>query len=336
MLRFRVVRNANLSGAFRSGCRSFAAVTATMVKELREMTGAGMMDCKKALMDSEVDGDITKAVDWLRAKGIAKAAKNADRATSEGLIAIMSGGNKMTMLEVNSETDFVARNGDFQSFVAGVASAVNKDLGVGEIPVDQVLSASFGQVEGRLVSDVLIDVVNGIRENIVIKRAFSIDTSVTGSIISTYVHGRVGTDTLPADIQMGNAASVVTMSGTGTGSIGDEDCTAIGRRLAMHIIAARPSYLSIEDVPEDEVARERGVCMAQAEEEGTAGKKPEIIARIVEGKVKKRLGEYCLLEQNHVAEEGSPAVSKFIQELAKKNGSPIKLEGFLRWTLGGK
>ncbi len=302
-------------------------VTASMVKTLREMTGAPMMDCKKALQDEAVLGDVDKAVDWLRAKGMAKATKNADREAKEGLISIMMGDGKITLVEVNSETDFVGRNKDFQSFVAGVVSTAHKELGMGELSVEELLTKPMEG--GQAVDDALIDVVNGIRENISIKRALSLDTSTAGTHAGAYVHGRVGMDTdLPGSVQMGSSAAVVILSGGPGGTVGGE--MEVCKRLAMHAVASKPTYAAIADVPADVVERETEVGRQQMEEDGAAAKKPEIVERIIAGKVNKRLGEICLLEQNHVAEEGAPKVGKFLSTAG------FKLVTFSLWNLGSK
>jgi elongation factor Ts len=305
--------------------KSFATtVTAAMVKELRGLTGAGMMDCKKALSDPEVKGDVNKAVDWLRVKGMAKASKNADREAKEGLVSVLMGGNKVTLLEVNSETDFVGRNYDFQRFVASTIATAHEHLGSGNLSVDDLLAQPLvGGDNGETVAKALEKVIISIRENIVVRRAYSLNIPDTSMSVGTYVHGRVDADAgFDDSIQMGSAASIVTVSGD---NINAKDLT---RKLAMHVVASKPQYVALKDVPESEIAREREVASEQTEAEGTSGKKPDIVERIIDGKVNKRLGELCLLEQNHVAADGAPKIGKFLKKEKLSFGS------FLLWTLG--
>jgi elongation factor Ts len=339
-------------------------ITAGMVKELRDMTGAPMMDCKKALQDESVEGDIPKAVDWLRAKGMAKASKNADREAKEGLISVMTAGGKVnnkhlpptltpiipipaliklhlqfflslslthtkiTLVEVNSETDFVGRNQDFQTFVASVVATAHRDLGTGPQSVEELLEKHIGApYKEQTVKDALIDAVNGIRENISIKRVHSVDVSDVGCMAGTYVHGRVGVEAgvLPDEVQMGSSAGLVVLGGGQDG----QDVADVSRKLAMHVVAARPAYASLPDVPADVLLREAEVGRAQLEEEGGGKKKPaDIVERIIAGKVQKRVGELCLLEQAHVAEEGGPKVGKFLE------AEGLSLKEYALWTLG--
>ena len=316
-----MVNNCKVAGRLLSSGMA-TQVTAGMVKELRQLTGAPMMDCKKALQDETVTGDIAKAVDWLRAKGIAKASKNADREAKEGVICLMRGNDKVTLVEVNSETDFVSRNEDFQTFVASVAMTAHTELGVGDLVIDDLMGkTASAPAKEQTVKDALIDAVNGIRENISIKRAMSIDVSGV-DLVGSYVHGKVGMDALPACVEMGSSASVVLLSGAA------DNADEVVRRLAMHTVAARPMFATMADVPKAVRQREEEVSRSQMLEEGVGDKKPEIVEKIVAGKVNKRLGEMCLSEQVHVAEDGGPKVGKFL------NKSGLKLAGFSLWTLG--
>jgi elongation factor Ts len=267
---------------------------------------------------------MSKAVDWLRAKGMAKAAKNADREAKEGLIGVITTKSKITVVEVNSETDFVARNEDFQSFVSRVLATAHAEEGADELTVETLMNRTI--VEGnQTIQNALVDTVNGIRENISIKRVMSLELPSTDLTAATYVHGRVGLDNaaLPPGVLMGSAAGIILLSGErGT------DTAEVARRLAMHTVAAKPLFMRLADVPGEVKARETEVAKQQLQEEGSGDKKPEIVDRIVQGKVNKRLGEMCLLEQPHVAEEGSPKVGKFLQK------SSLSLEKYALWMLG--
>lgn len=323
-------------------------VSASMVKDLRERTGAGMMDCKKALMDGTVNGNIDKAIDWLRAKGIAKAAKNADRESSEGVIATFfnssssSNSNKVTVLEVNSETDFVGRNEDFQRFVLNVAKSTNK-MNIGELNVDEILSST---TDDKKINDLLIDVINLIRENIKIKRAYNFDVNNISSYAS-YVHGKVYSNQNDDgdNIQMGKSACIIALSeGNNDNNNADNSKSSnisysneTAYKLAMHATACKPNFRSIDDIPQDIIEKERAVCEAQTIEEEAKyrlerknykSKSDEVLQKIINGKTNKRLSEQCLLEQNHVAEEGNLKVNQILKQ------NNLKLSSFLIWTLG--
>lgn len=228
-------------------------------------------------------------------------------------------------MEVNSETDFVGRNRDFQTFVASVVATAHRDLGTGPQSVEELLEKHISApYKEQTVKDALIDAVNGIRENISIKRVHSVDVSGAGGVAGTYVHGRVGVEAgvLPDEVQMGSSAGMVVLEG-------GPDAADVSRKLAMHVVAARPAYASIQDVPADVMEREAEVGRAQLEEEGGGKKKPaDIVERIIAGKVQKRVGELCLLEQAHVAEEGGPKVGKFLK------ASGLSLKEYALWTLG--
>ena len=254
-------------------------VSAAMVKELRERTGAGMMDCKKALMDDTVDGNIDKAIDWLRTKGIAKAAKNADRESSEGVIATFFNSSssslnnhKITVLEVNSETDFVGRNEDFQQFVLNVAKSTNQ-MNTGELNVDEILSLNTTP-NGNKINDLLIDAINLIRENIKIKRAYNFDINDVSSY-ACYVHGKVysNQDDNGDNIQMGKSACVIallndtTTTTTTSNNNNNNNNNETAYKLAMHATACKPNFISIDDIPNDIIEKERLVCEAQTNEE---------------------------------------------------------------------
>lgn len=320
---------------FRQYPRQFSAVTASMVKELREKSGAPMMDCKKALSAEEVGGDFAKAMDWLRAKGIAKAQSNAGRQASEGLIALILGcKSTTTLVEINSETDFVARNADFQSLVARVAFTANSLGGAGPVDIDALLKTPAVDIKdnassGRMVEDFLTDAITSIRENIVIRRVenFPFDGSVC---IGGYVHGKVSS--VYDDIQLGNSAALVLASHN---QKSQDKVQNICKKLAMHVVAAKPLYLDTSQVPSNFIAREMEVFkQAMQNDPKESHKKPEIIEKMLKGKLNKRLADVCLLGQNHVAEESSPVISKFIAEVSKKEGLELKIDSFSNWKLG--
>ena len=327
----------NLYGSVRN--RWLSTVTPQMVKELRERSGAPMMDCKKALADATVAGDFEKALNWLRMKGIAKAAQT-ERVSQEGLIAFLHTPHVCTLLEINSETDFVGKNTKFHAFVAMVAQTCNASLPLGPIDIDTLMKQKENVPTSSLtVKDALGDIVNQIRENIVIRRGLNISPSSANTFIAGYVHGKVGAEHLPSNISMGKSAGVVmlTMTGPPTDEVNDA-----ARRLAMHVVAAQPLYLDASKVPSSFIESETAVFRDQSDEteKSSKGGKPkskEILDKIIAGKVNKRLSEICLLSQPHVAEEGSPPISKYLQGLGTKQGSGvITLDGFERWSLGQK
>lgn len=309
-------------------------VTTAMVKELRNKIGAPMMECKKALSAPDVNGDIAKAIDYLRAKGIARANQSTDRASKEGLIAVItSGNNAISLIEINSETDFVSRNQEFQMFVKDVLTTTSNLPKNGGLDVDEILAT---QLENMTVKDLLGDVVSKIRENIVVRRALNIKYSSPNQIVSAYVHGKVGTENMPINVEMGRVASVITATVTPpliSLSLENQICIReMLRKLSMHVVAAKPVYLSIEKVPVAVLDNEKAIFMEQSAD--LKAKKPEMMQKIVMGKVNKRLGEICLLSQVHVAEEGMSVVSKFLTEFSQKVGCDIRVDGFELWSLG--
>lgn len=325
-----------------------------MVKELREKSGAPMMDCKKAL--TAENGDINKSMDWLRAKGIARASSNADRVTMEGVIAV-SKSNKgfVTMVEVNSETDFVSRNKDFQEFVAVVSSTISEsgstctegDVDISKLMTLKPVCAPGLQEVSRFaehnsLQDSLGEIISAIRENIVIKRAENVYPSATNSgasVVSSYVHGRVGSEWLPPNVQMGKSAGVVSLkTETGGPEMTTELDEQIGRQLAMHVVAAQPAFLDPSQVPADVLAREADIFREQTLANERTSKKPkpaDIVEKVVQGKVNKRLSELCLTSQAHMAVEGGPVIQKYLSSAPLTNAGSISLSAFQRWTLGG-
>ena len=270
------------------------AITAALVKELRDATGAGMMDAKKAL--TETDGDMEAAVDWLRTKGLAKAAKKSGRTAAEGLVAVVVDGGKGVAVEVNSETDFVAKNGEFQDMVGKIATAA---LAVDD--VDALLAADLG---GKNVADTLTDKIATIGENMSVRRLAKIE----GETVVTYVHNA-------ATAGMGKIGVLVAMKG------GDE---ALGKQVAMHIAAVNPAALSEAELDPAVVEKEKQVQMDIARESG----KPEaVIEKMIEGRMKKFVAESTLLSQQFVV---NPDVT--VGAAAAEAGAEIT--GFVRLEVG--
>lgn len=246
-------------------------ITAEMVKNLREMTGAGMMDCKKALV--ETNGDMDKAVDYLREKGISKAAKKADRIAAEGLSNIFIDGNKAVVLEVNSETDFVAKNAEFQELVEKIGKTIlNSD-------VKSVEDALNLTVDGSTLNDLIVAATAKIGEKLSLRR-FELITKKDDEVFGTYLH------------MGGKISSLIVLKG------GNE---SVAKDIAMQSAAMKPSYVSRDEVPSSEVEHERSVLTSQAIEEG---KKPEFVDKIIEGRLSKYFEEVCLVDQAFVKDSG--------------------------------
>src|ERR1700731_3267144 len=286
-----------------------ANVTASMVKELREKTGAGMMDCKTAL--GETSGDMEAAVDWLRKKGLAKAAKKAGRVAAEGLIAVKVAGTKGVVVEVNSETDFVARNDMFQGLVKMIAQVA---LEVGP-DVDKIKAAKAGSVT---VEHALADAVATIGENMTLRRAGAL--SVDKGAIGSYVHNSV-TDGL------GKIGVIVGLESTGK----TDELVPLGRLVAMHIAASNPQAVEPSGLDPAAVAREKEVLADKFRQQG----KPEnVIAKIVESGLKTFYKEVCLLDQAFIHDEKGKSVAQAVKEAEGKIGAPVKITGFVRYALG--
>jgi elongation factor Ts len=287
-----------------------AEVTAALVKELREKTGAGMMDCKRALGES--GGDIEAAVDWLRKKGLSAAAKKSGRVAAEGLIGVATRGPVGAVVEVNSETDFVARNQAFQSFVR-TASELALD-GNGEI--DALKESEFPGT-GRTVLEELTHLIATIGENIVLRRMKRLSTEAGG--VFSYVHNSLGPG-------LGKIGVLVTLaSGAPAARLAE-----LGKQLAMHIAAANPLYLDIASVPQAALDRERAVLREQAQ---ASGKSDSVVERMVEGRLRKFYEEFVLLEQIFVVDQETK-ISKVVEQAGKAAGAPIRVESFVRFALG--
>ena len=287
-----------------------AEITAALVKELREQTGAGMMDCKKAL--TETGGDLEAAVDWLRTKGIAAAAKKSGRVASEGLVGVAAEGTQGAVVEVNSETDFVARNEDFQQFVREVSKLA---LGAGG-DLDALKNAPYPGV-GKTVAEHLVTMIGTIGENMQLRRSRAL--SVGQGVVSSYVHGAVGAG-------VGKIGVLVALESSGDAARLGE----IGKQIAMHVAAASPLFLDVSSVDQAALERERAVLTEQAR---ASGKPEAIIGKMVEGRLRKYYEEVVLLEQVYVI-DGETRISAVIENAAKEVGAPVALAGFVRFALG--
>ncbi|MEZ6031293.1 MAG: translation elongation factor Ts [Hyphomonadaceae bacterium] len=286
-----------------------AEITAAMVKELREKTGAGMMDCKKAL--AETNGDIAAAADWLREKGILKAAKKADRVAAEGLIGVAASGKAAALVEVNSETDFVARNDGFQNAVreiANIALTVDGDV---------VKLAHSPASSGGTVNEMLQGLVATIGENMTLRRAAAL--SVSEGVVATYIHNQAGEG-------LGKIGVLVALESPGDAS----RLTDLGRKVAMHVASMKPLATTTAELDPNVVEKERQILTAQAAE---SGKPANVIEKMVEGRIRKFYQESVLVEQAFVMDP-DVTVGKFIENAGKNMGAPVKLKGFVKFEVG--
>ena len=287
-----------------------AEITAALVKELREKSGAGMMDCKKALI--ETDGDVEAAIDWLRAKGIAKADKKSGRTAAEGLIGINGAGTSAVVVEVNSETDFVARNDAFQDLVRGVASvAIGTDGSV------EAIGAAMYPASGKTVTDTIKDAIAHIGENMTLRRAVKL--SVEDGVVATYVHNA-------ASEGLGKLGVLVALKSTGNKDV----LAAIGRQVAMHIAATNPLAIRAEEVDQAAADRERAIFIEQAR---ASGKPDSIIEKMVDGRMRKFFEEVALLSQAFVVNPDL-TVGAAVKEAEKEAGAAIEVVGMARLLLG--
>jgi elongation factor Ts len=283
-------------------------ITASMVKELRDKTGAGMMDCKAALGES--GGDLEVAVDWLRKKGLAKAAKKAGRIAAEGLIGVALAASKGLVVEVNSETDFVARNDLFQGLVKMIAD-VGLDVGA---DVNKILAARIGD---RTVADAITETIAKVGENMTLRRAAAL--SVGKGIIASYVHSSV-TDGL------GRIGVIVALESAGN----IDELKAFGRMVAMHVASANPQAIDASGLDAATVEREKNVL---AEKFKAQGKPANVIDKIVESGLKTFYKEVCLLDQGFIFDD-KKSVAQALKESEAKAGAPIRIGGFVRYALG--
>ena len=283
-------------------------ISAGMVKELRESTGAGMMDCKAAL--TETAGDMTAAQDWLRKKGLSKAAKKAGRIAAEGLIGIVTSGTKGVVVEVNSETDFVARNEQFQGLVKMIAQVALKT----GADVEAIKAAKVGDVT---VETAISDAIATIGENMSLRRAALLE--VGKGVVSSYVHGAVVDGA-------GKMGVLVALESTGK----TDELAVLGRQLAMHIAATNPQALDPAGLDPATVKREKDVL---ADKYRQQGKPDNVIEKIVESGLKTYYKEVCLLEQAFIHDTGK-SVAQAVKEAEGKVGGPVKISGFVRYALG--
>ena len=285
-----------------------ANVSAAMVKELRDQTGAGMMDCKAAL--SETGGNLEAAVDWLRKKGLSKAAKKAGRVAAEGLVGVAVRTTKGILVEVNSETDFVARNDLFQGLVKMVADAA-LDAGAN---VDKILAAKAG---GITIDEAIADTIAKVGENMSLRRAAEL--SVGKGAISSYVHNAVGDG-------LGRIGVLVALESTGK----SDELKAFGRMVAMHVASANPQAIDPSGLDAGAIEREKAVLSDKAKAQG---KPANVIDKIVESGLKTFYKEVCLLDQGFIFDD-KKSVAQAVKEAEAKAGAPIKVVGFVRFALG--
>ena len=291
------------------------AVTAAMVKELREMTGAGMMDCKKAL--AATDGDMDKAVEFLREKGLAGAEKKAGRIAAEGIVAtaMTEDEKKAVVVEVNAETDFVAKNAKFQAYVAQVAAQA---LTTTAADMDTFMAEKWAADESLTVKEAMSSQISIIGENMNIRR-FKQVVEENGVVVS-YIHagGRIG---VLVDVET---------------SVVNDAVKEMGKNIAMQIAALNPKYTSRDEVSAEFIEHEKGILMAQIQNDPKEASKPEkVIQGMIQGRINKEMKEICLLDQTYVkAEDGKQSVAQYVAQVAKENGANITVKGFVRFETG--
>lgn len=290
-----------------------AEITAGLVKDLRERTGAGMMDCKRAL--SEVNGDMEAAIDWLRKKGLAAAAKKAGRVASEGLVGVAVDGDQPlagAVIEINAETDFVARNEQFQNLVKGVAEIAAK----GDYTIDSLKTAPYPG-ESPTVDEEITRLIALIGENMHLRRLQRL--SVSQGYVSSYVHNAVSPG-------LGKIGVLVALE-----SAGDKTKLAdLGKRIAMHVAAANPQALVIEALDSQLLDRERTIVTEQAR---ASGRPEEIIAKMVDGRLRKFYEEVVLMEQTFII-DGKTKIREMLETMSKELNTPVTLKGYVRYALG--
>ena len=283
-------------------------ISANLVKELREMTGAGMMDCKKAL--TETKGDIEGAVDWLRKKGLAKAGSKSGRVAAEGLVGVLAEGRSAVVVEINSETDFVARNDQFQDMVRKVTSIAAPASG----DVAKILASPYPGKKTN-VDEHVKEMIATIGENMNVRRSAVLH--VADGVVADYMHNKVADG-------LGKIGVLVALE-----SKGDKPSLfTLGRQIAMHIAATNPVALDIDGVPSDVIAREKAIVMDKNQ-----GKPPQVLEKIAASAMKSYAKEHCLLDQEYVIEPGK-TVAQALKEAEKTAGAPVKLTAFVRYALG--
>ncbi len=284
-------------------------VTAAMVKELREKSGAGMLDCKKAL--AENNGDIDAAMDFLRKKGLASAAKKSSRAAAEGLVSVGAAGNTGVIIELNAETDFVARNDQFQTFLSQLTDVA---LATKTGDVEQLKKSKVG---AKTAEEGLTELIANIGENMTLRRSALL--SVANGVVASYVHNALQPN-------RGKIGVLVALESTADA----EKLGALGRQLAMHIAAARPEALDVESLNPETVARERAV---HADKATQSGKPADIVEKMVEGSMRKYYEQVVLLNQTFII-DGENKISAVLEKAAKDLGAPVKLTQYVRFELG--
>ncbi len=287
------------------------AISASLVKELREKTGAGMMDCKKAL--TENDGDMEAAIDWLRKKGLSKAAKKADRVAAEGLVGVKSDGKTGAVVEINSETDFVARNEQFQKMVGDITDLALSTGG----DIEKLLAAKVGD-KSMSVEDYVKEMVATIGENMTVRRTSLL--SVDEGVVSAYVHNKSAGG-------MGKIGVLVAIESSGD----KEKLGEFGRQLAMHVAAASPLALTSEELDSEVIDRERAIYSEQAK---ASGKPAEIVEKMVDGRLRKEFFQQVVLLQQTFVIDGKATVEQAVKTSEKSIGAPVKIAGFVRYALG--
>ena len=290
------------------------AITASMVKELREMTGAGMMDCKKAL--SETNGDMDAAIEFLRKNGEAKAVKKAGRIAAEGIVmADVQGDNTAAIVEVNSETDFVAKNADFQAFVKAV---VNQALATENTEMEAFMAEAWNEDTSKTVNDALTEKIAIIGEKLSIRRFEKV--SIDNGAVVSYIHG-------------GGRIGVLVVAETAV--VNDAVKEAL-KNVAMQVAALNAKFVSQAEVDAEYLAHEKEILLAQIMNDPKESQKPEkVIQGMINGRINKEMKEICLLDQVYVkAEDGKQSVAKYLEEVGKANGTTIKLQKFVRFETG--
>ncbi|MDB5491688.1 MAG: tsf [Micavibrio sp.] len=286
-----------------------ADITAAMVKELRDSTGAGMMDAKKALVEN--NGDMEASVDWLRQKGLSKAAKKSGRTAAEGLVAVAKSGTSAVVLEINAETDFLSRNTEFQTFVRKAAELALTKAST----IEELAAADYG--DGKTVQETLTNLIATIGENMSLRRMQKL--TVKTGVVSTYIHNATAEN-------LGKIGVLVALeSGADTAKL-----DMLGKQIAMHIAATSPAFLSSASVDPAVLERERNVIRETAREQGKAD---DIIEKMLDGRVRKFLEEVVLLEQTFIM-DGETKVSKVVENAAKEHSSSVELVGYVRYQLG--
>ena len=291
------------------------AVTAAMVKELREMTGAGMMDCKKAL--AATDGDMDKAVEFLREKGLAGAAKKAGRIAAEGIVdtAITEDGKKAVVVEVNAETDFVAKNAKFQAYVADVAAQA---LTTSAKDMDEFFAEKWAKDETLTVKEALSSQISIIGENINIRRFEQVEEQ--NGFVASYIHagGKIG---VLVDVET---------------DVVNDAIKEMAKNVAMQAAALKPMYTSRDEVSADFIEHEKSILLAQIQNDPKEASKPEkVIQGMIQGRINKEMKEICLLDQVYVkAEDGKQSVAQYVAEVAKANGAKVAVKKFVRFETG--